>query len=182
MAKYLKPLKMFEEGLKTQYEGTIFLGLNFGNKFASMAISDECYTYALAFCNRLRDEKMLDNLVLEVQYCVKEIGLEGIIIANNYPVASPVNIHNFMDDLCKKGKFESLKYTCWKDNLTSKAIEDYCEQYRFLFRGMTFPMPLSQEDLIDASSAAHMLQTNLDFCNTLVRREIVSDAESEDYE
>ncbi|TXG52077.1 hypothetical protein EZV62_021246 [Acer yangbiense] len=189
MAKYLKPLKMFEEGLKrTQYENTVFLGLNFGNKYVSMAISDDCYVSAFAYRgggappgeiamwrrrsappwsrlllvvdrsllveeNRLLCKECL--LVCEEQIThrgspptVKEIDLEGIIVANNYPVGA----------------------------------EKHCELFRYMFRGTTFPIQHSQRDLIDASSAVHMLRANLDFFNALVGRESGEDPDSEDSE
>ncbi|TXG64333.1 hypothetical protein EZV62_011327 [Acer yangbiense] len=112
MIKYMKPLQLFGETMKRTYymPSAVFLGLNFTDEYASVAMSDDCYFLATLCGIFPRDETLLDKLGCE---------LEGIIVGGNNSVTPPVNIHNFMDDLCKKGKFESLKYTCWNDNMQS---------------------------------------------------------------
>ncbi|KAK1582853.1 hypothetical protein Q3G72_018887 [Acer saccharum] len=122
-----------------------------------------------------RDERILDNLVDKVQECVSDEynTLEGIIIATKlYPVGPPVNIHTLMEDLCKKGKFESLKYTCWKDNTASRRTDVECNlDFDMLDDASRSLGGRGGGDLLDMISAKRMLQTSLDVLNTLVERE-----------
>ncbi|KAK0605083.1 hypothetical protein LWI29_022567 [Acer saccharum] len=125
MVKYLKPMQLFRESTKRTAllkQSTVLLGLNVCDKFVSCARSDRLKMFAFQYGCFKRDERILDNLVDKVQECMSEYNVEGIVFASKlYPVGPPVNIHTLMDDLGKKGKFESLKYTCWKDNTTSEA-------------------------------------------------------------
>ncbi|KAK0601768.1 hypothetical protein LWI29_027256 [Acer saccharum] len=172
MIKYLKPLQLFQE---SRMRGTVFLGLNFTDKFVSLSISDRFKSYATEFGAFPRDERILDNLVDKVQECVSDEynTLEGIIIATKlYPVGPLVNIHTLMEDLCKKGKFESLKYTCWKDNTASRRTDVECNlDFDMLDDASRSLGGRGGGDLLDMLSAKRMLQTSLDVLNTLVERE-----------
>ncbi|KAK1576790.1 hypothetical protein Q3G72_016495 [Acer saccharum] len=115
-----------------------------------------------------RDQTLLDNLVSKVQDSNKQFDLEGIIVASEYHDGPPMNIHNLMHDLCKKGKFQSLKYACYTDDITSPRAKYQSHLW---------------EGIPDISSAVHMLQANLDVFNTLAEREnkYISDYSIEDY-
>ncbi|TXG68745.1 hypothetical protein EZV62_003680 [Acer yangbiense] len=107
--EYLKPLQLFRENMKRTYymPSAVFLALSFRDEY--------CIP---------RDETLLDKLVEVVQSLKKdrEWDLEGIIVSNNNSVAPPVNIHNLMEVLCKRGNIESLKYTYWKDDIKAGAF------------------------------------------------------------
>ncbi|KAK0602716.1 hypothetical protein LWI29_036269 [Acer saccharum] len=151
------------------------LGLSFRDEYASVAISDEVYTTAFIY----GDETLRDKLVDVVQSLKKDFGydLEGIIVANNNSVVPPVNIHNLMEDLHKKlnfKSFESLKHTCWKDNITPWSSEVKCSRFGYLYCGVTFPLRCSVEKVIpelrerlERTSAQPMLQAFLHVFNTL---------------
>ncbi|KAK1574805.1 hypothetical protein Q3G72_000099 [Acer saccharum] len=146
------------------------LGLSFRDEYASVAISDEVYTTAFIYGVYPRDETLRDKLVDVVQSLKKDFGydLEGIIVANNNSVVPPVNIHNLMEDLHKKlnfKSFESLKHTCWKDNITPWSSEVKCSRFGYLYCGVTFPLRCSVEKVIpelrerlERTSAQPMLQ------------------------
>ncbi|TXG68149.1 hypothetical protein EZV62_003084 [Acer yangbiense] len=121
MIKYMKPLKMFQETLKRTIEmpESVFIGFNVTDKNVSLAISDQCYLGEYGYGVFPRDQTLLDNLVSKVQKSIEKFDLEGIIVAGKYHDSPPVNIHNLIHDLCKKGKFQSLKYACYTDNVTS---------------------------------------------------------------
>ncbi|TXG57595.1 hypothetical protein EZV62_015424 [Acer yangbiense] len=156
MIKYLKPLQFYQESLKRIFvtPPTVFLGLNVSDQFVSVATSDSKKLYAceVGFC--MRDERILDKLVNEVQ--------------NRDP---PVDVHTLINDICKKGKFENLKYTYWKDNTTSERADFGCNelihQLHDLERAIGIPPPGPPFDMV---SARHMLQASLDVFNTLVER------------
>ncbi|KAK2652618.1 hypothetical protein Ddye_012474 [Dipteronia dyeriana] len=106
MIKYLKLLQFFRETTESDYYmpmKPVFLGLSFTAVDAVVAFSD-CYLNAHIYRVFRRDKTFLDKLVDVVQSL------------QNYPK----DIHNLMDDLCKKGNFNNLKYTCWKDGIGSK--------------------------------------------------------------
>ncbi|TXG68146.1 hypothetical protein EZV62_003081 [Acer yangbiense] len=160
MIKYMKPLKMFQETLKRTIDmpQSVFIGFNVTDKNVSLAVSDYCYLRARALCVLPRDQTLLDNLVSKVQDC--GFDLEGIIVAGKYHDSPPMNIHNLIHDLCKKGKFQSLKYACYTDNVTSPDAKYAKSQY----------LKLGWKDSIDISLVVHMLQANVDVFNTLVER------------
>ncbi|KAK0598508.1 hypothetical protein LWI29_035387 [Acer saccharum] len=155
MIKYMKPLKMFQETLKRTIDmpQSVFIGFNVTDKNVSLAVSDYCYLRAYGYDVLPRDQTLLDNLVSKVQDC--GFDLEGIIVAGKYHDSPPMNIHNLIHDLCKKGKFQSLKYACYTDNVTSPNA-------KYLSHAL--------EDSIDISLVVQMLQANLDVFNTLVER------------
>ncbi|KAK3220259.1 hypothetical protein Dsin_014229 [Dipteronia sinensis] len=148
MIDYLNPLQLFRQSLC------------FTDESASMAMSDSCYFNARIYGIYPRDgvQSLLDNLVDEVQNLKKDFDydLEGIIVADNSSVTPPVNIHNLMEDLCKKLNFQSLKYTCWKDNITPWVLQERVEEF----------------------SAQHMLQASLLFPCANVQYLTILDRES----
>ncbi|KAI9161774.1 hypothetical protein LWI28_020556 [Acer negundo] len=119
--EYLKPLQLFRETMKRTYymPSAVFLALSFSDEYVSVGYSDYSYLTADLFGVFPRDETLLDKLVEVVQRLKKdhEWDLEGIIVSNNNSVVPPVNIHNLMEVLCKRENIDSLKYTCWKDDI-----------------------------------------------------------------
>ncbi|KAK0579738.1 hypothetical protein LWI29_030749 [Acer saccharum] len=77
------------------------------------------------------DETLLDKLVGEAQKCVDKFELRGIIVEHNNSHNNSVeNIHDLMDNICKKGNFKSLKYTCWKDDI---ATDRFTYLFNYLY-------------------------------------------------
>ncbi|TXG68175.1 hypothetical protein EZV62_003110 [Acer yangbiense] len=202
MIKYMKPLKMFQETLKRTIEmpESVFIGFNVTDKNVSLAVSDQCYLGAYGYDVLPRDQTLLDNLVSKVQD--SGFDLEGIIVASEYHDSPPMNIHNLIHDLCKKGKFQSLKYACYTDDITSPCR--HLDQTAVQVAGVSLARSGSGSTLLDhgqwleerakyhshlwrgipdISSAVHMLQANLDVFNTLAEREnkYISDYSIEDY-
>ncbi|KAK3224341.1 hypothetical protein Dsin_011366 [Dipteronia sinensis] len=177
MIEYLNPLQLFRQSQKRTYymPVAVFLGLSFRDKSASVAISDKGYNISYMYGVHRRD-KLMDKLVDVVQSLKKDCGydLEGIIVADNSSVVPPVNIHNLMEDLCKKLNFQSLKYTCWKDNITPWSPELKCSRFGYSFCGSTLPLGCSIEKALpelqkrlERNSAQPMLQAFLHVFNTL---------------
>ncbi|KAK4849394.1 hypothetical protein QYF36_024307 [Acer negundo] len=69
MIKYLKPLQLYGETMKiTCYmPSAVFLGLNFSDEYASVAMSDDCYLTAGLIGTFPRDETLLEKLVEPVR-------------------------------------------------------------------------------------------------------------------
>ncbi|TXG52078.1 hypothetical protein EZV62_021247 [Acer yangbiense] len=178
MAKYLKPLKMFEEGLKsTQYENTVFLGLNFGNKYVSMAISDDCYVSAFAY-RVLLDTKafwMIWYMKFKILGGGAPPGVIALWMRRSAPPWSKLLLDMDRSLLMEEGRlFCKECLLLYEERIARRGSPSTVE--------LTFLIHHSQHDLIDASSAVHMLRANLDFFNALVGRESGEDADSEDSE
>ncbi|TXG62313.1 hypothetical protein EZV62_013676 [Acer yangbiense] len=159
--KFLKPLKFFEESVKSS--STVLFGLSVCDKHVSLSISNGIKMSAFLFGYWPRDENCLDKLVNSIEgYMSKESGdpgredVDGIIVGKN-----PVGL---IDEMCKTGKLKDLKYTYWEDNITSKRAE-FTSKYHMDVLGRC-----RRPATVDMISGIYVLQGNLDFFNTLLHR------------
>ncbi|KAK0597551.1 hypothetical protein LWI29_026457 [Acer saccharum] len=180
MIEYLNPLQLFRQSMKRTYymPSAVFIGVCFTDEFASVAISNSCYFNTRIYGIYPRDDvqSLLDELVDEIQILKNdyEYDVEGIIVANNSSLAPPVDIHNLMEDIRKKLNFESLKYTCWKDNITPWRPGFMFNRSGICLYGIKFPgecysmtTPKELLERVEEFSALHMLQAFLNVFNTL---------------
>ncbi|TXG68230.1 hypothetical protein EZV62_003165 [Acer yangbiense] len=172
--EYLKPSQLFHETLKRKrdYENPVFLGFSFSKDYAIVTISYYTISRTSIYSEFERDTTLLDKLA-EVVRKVKDdpnYGLLGIVIEDN----NSIDIHNLMDNLCKKGNFESLKYTCWKHDIESENSAWDRSALGSLFCRETF---YYEHERLEVISAENMLLSFVDFCHALYEDE---DLERED--
>ncbi|KAK0598097.1 hypothetical protein LWI29_031607 [Acer saccharum] len=126
MIEYLNPSQLFLESMTRDYYNPVFLAFSFRDGHASVAIAKDFLRFAHPHSKLPRDETLFDrllNIIHSVQNDpVEEYELLGIVVGYINPVD---NIHNLMANLCKRGNFESLKYTCWKDDIASKTFLEF---------------------------------------------------------
>ncbi|KAK1575425.1 hypothetical protein Q3G72_005404 [Acer saccharum] len=173
--EYLRPSQLFLETLKRKrdYENPVFLGFSFSKDYAIVTISYYTISRTSIYREFERDTTLLDKLIEVVQEVIDDpdYGLLGIVIEDNN---SFKDVHNLMDNLCKKGNFESLKYTCWKHDIESENSAWDRSALGSLFCRETF---YYEHERLEVISAENMLLSFVDFCHALYEDE---DLERED--
>ncbi|XP_030946559.1 uncharacterized protein LOC115971030 isoform X2 [Quercus lobata] len=103
--RYVKPLNLFHDLLtsKAVKRGRL-LGLDVGDKYVGLAVSDTHNKIASPLSVLLRKKSNIDLMVSDFQSLAVQVKL-------------------FIDDLCKTGKLKGLNYTYWDESFTSKNVE-----------------------------------------------------------
>ncbi|KAI8569521.1 hypothetical protein RHMOL_Rhmol02G0285100 [Rhododendron molle] len=164
--KYVKPFNLFQDLMKTKpLERGRLLGLDVGDKYVGLAVSDANNKIASPLSVLLRKKTNIALMAGDFQNLVSELSLKGFIIG--YPFdrsrSSPdaVQVKLFIDDLCKTGRLEGVRYTFWDECFTSKNVE-------LLLKPLNLH-PVLAKTMIDKFAAVGILQGYLDYVNrTLV--------------
>uniref|UniRef100_A0A5B6YGZ2 YqgF/RNase H-like domain-containing protein n=2 Tax=Davidia involucrata TaxID=16924 RepID=A0A5B6YGZ2_DAVIN len=164
--KYMKPFNLFRDLLKTNgLERGRLLGLDVGDKYVGLAVSDTHNKIASPLSVLLRKKTNIDLMATDFQSLISELSLAGFIFG--YPFdrqrSSPdaVQVKLFIDDLCKTGKFEGLRYTFWDECFTSKNVE-------LLLKPLVLH-PVQAKTIVDKFAAVGILQGYLDYANRNLR-------------
>ncbi|KAK6137454.1 hypothetical protein DH2020_028811 [Rehmannia glutinosa] len=160
--KYLKPLKLYHELLKSnELRRSRLLGLDVGFKYVGLSLSDADNKIASPLSVLVRKKTNIDLIAADFQNLISGLSVSGLVVGypfnrqKNSPDAVQVKI--FIDDLTKTGKFEDLKYTFWDECFTSKNVE-------FLLKPLTLH-PIDFKTIMDKFAAVGILQGYLDFAN-----------------
>ncbi|KAJ0048147.1 hypothetical protein Pint_15198 [Pistacia integerrima] len=126
--KYMKPLNMFHDILKSKVlERGRLLGLDVGDRYVGLAVSDSKNKIASPLCVLVRKKGNIDLVAGDLQSLVSEFNLKGFIVGypsnrqQNTPDAMQVKL--FIEELSKTGKLEGVEYTYWEECFTSKNVE-----------------------------------------------------------
>ncbi|KAL8543672.1 hypothetical protein ACS0TY_004297 [Phlomoides rotata] len=162
MMRYLKPLKLYRELLKSnEMKGGRLLGLDVGDKYVGLSVSDPYNKIASPLSVLVRSKTNIDLISSDFQKLIYGLSLSGLVVG--YPFdrhqSSPNAMHVklFIDDLNKTGKFDDLMYTFWDECFTSKSVE-------FLLKPLAMH-PVQQKTVSDKFAAVGILQGFLDFAN-----------------
>ncbi|XP_057462545.1 uncharacterized protein LOC130752729 isoform X2 [Actinidia eriantha] len=137
--KYVKPLSLFQELMKTTpLERGRLLGLDVGDKYVGLAVSDTSNQIASPLSVLLRKKSNIDLMADDFQ-------------------SLAVQVKCLIDDLCKTGKLEGLRYTFWDECFTSKNVE-------LLLKPLDLH-PVMSKTIIDKFAAVGILQGYLDYVN-----------------
>ncbi|KAL8064188.1 hypothetical protein ABFS82_01G073800 [Erythranthe guttata] len=160
--KYLKPMKLYQELLKSnELKRSRLLGLDVGDKYVGLSVSDVHKKIASPLSVLVRKKTNIGLIATDFQCLISELSLSGLVIG--YPFdrqkSSPtaVQVKLFVDELTKTGKFEDLKYTFWDECFTSKSVE-------FLLKPLSLH-PVQHKTISDKFAAVGILQGYLDFAN-----------------
>ncbi|KAL1541455.1 putative pre-16S rRNA nuclease [Salvia divinorum] len=142
--KYLKPLKLYEELLKSsEVKRGHLLGLDVDGKYVGLSASDANNITASPLSVLVRKRTNIDlisRLWLAIDYPFER--------QKSNPDAVQVKL--FIDDLNKTGKFDDLKYTFWGECYTSKNVE-------FLLKLLTLHL-VQLKTIMDKFAAVGILQ------------------------
>ncbi|KAF2594758.1 hypothetical protein F2Q70_00043801 [Brassica cretica] len=129
--KYVKPLKLLILGdaLKTTKVSVPgrFLGLDVGDKYVGLAVSDPSNMIASPLSVLLRKKTNIDLMATDFQNLVKAFSVSGLVVG--YPfgklnnVEDVVTVNLFIEELRKTERLKDAKYTYWDERLSSKTVE-----------------------------------------------------------
>ncbi|KAH7839189.1 hypothetical protein Vadar_000898 [Vaccinium darrowii] len=137
------------------------LGLDVGDKYVGLAISDTNNKVASPLSVLLRKKTNIDLMASDFQNLVSKFSLTGFVVG--YPFdrwrSSPnaVQVKLLIDDLCETGKLEGLRYTFWDECFTSKNVE-------LLLKPLDLH-PVLSKTMMDKFAAVGILQGYLDYVN-----------------
>ncbi|CBI34676.3 unnamed protein product, partial [Vitis vinifera] len=164
--KYVKPVNLFHDLLKMKAtERGRLLGLDVGDKYVGLAVSDLHNKIASPLSVLLRKKSNIDLMATDFQSLISDLSLAGFIVG--YPFnrqrSSPtaVNVKVFIDDLCKTGKLEGVRYTYWDECFTSKNVE-------LLLKPLNLH-PVQSKTILDKFAAVGILQGYLDHVNRILK-------------
>ncbi|KAK2989111.1 hypothetical protein RJ640_018900 [Escallonia rubra] len=160
--KYMKPINLFKELLKPNAlrQGRL-LGLDVGDKYVGLAVSDVHNEIASPLSVLLRKKTNMDLMATDFQSLISELSLEGFVIG--YPFVrqrgtpDAIQVKLFVDDLSKTGKLDSVTYTFWDECFTSKNVE-------LLLKPLNLH-PVQSKTIMDKFAAVGILQGYLDSMN-----------------
>lgn len=160
--KYVKPLNLFLDMMKTKgVERGRLLGLDVGDKYVGLAISDTHNKIASPLSVLLRKKTNIDMMASDFQRLISKLSVVGFIVG--YPFdrhrgnSTAFQVKIFIDDLCKTGKLEGVRYTYWDECFTSKNVELLLKPLKL--------HPVQYKTIIDKFAAVGILQAYLDSMN-----------------
>ncbi|CAN6929754.1 unnamed protein product [Brassica oleracea] len=169
--KYVKPLKLLILGdaLKTTKVSVPgrFLGLDVGDKYVGLAVSDPSNMIASPLSVLLRKKTNIDLMATDFQNLVKAFSVSGLVVG--YPfgklnnVEDVVTVNLFIEELRKTEKLKDAKYTYWDERLSSKTVELMLKPLKL--------HPVQEKTMLDKFAAVVILQEYLDYANRYVNGE-----------
>ncbi|KAL4570789.1 hypothetical protein LXL04_026452 [Taraxacum kok-saghyz] len=167
--KYMKPLSLYQELLKSPaLERGRLLGLDVGDKYVGLAVSDFNNKIVSPLSVLVRKKSNIDLMAIDFQYlyryqkCLYQLlSLDALMIDRETAQATQVKV--FVDELCKTGKLEGVRYTFWDECFTSKHVE-------LLLNPLNFP-PVEAKTISDKFAAVGILEGYLDYVNRNVELE-----------
>ncbi|KAL4603865.1 hypothetical protein ACB092_10G153700 [Castanea dentata] len=166
--RYVKPLNLFHDLLtsKAVKRGRL-LGLDVGDKYVGLAVSDTHNKIASPLSVLLRKKSNIDLMVSDFQSLISELSLVGFVVGCPFDrrrsAPDAVQVKLFIDDLCETGKLKGLNYTYWDESFTSKNVE-------LLLKPLNLH-PVQSKTIIDKFAAVGILQGYLDYVNRKMKLE-----------
>lgn len=167
--RYVKPLSLFQDLLMahTKKKGRL-LGLDVGDKYVGLAVSDSSNKIASPLSVLLRKKTNIDLMATDLQSLVSEFPLLGFVVGcplDRFRGGNPedVQMKVFIDELSKTGKLDGVCYTYWEETFTSKNVE-------LLLQPLTLH-PVAAKTIVDKFAAMGILQGYLDYANKKRRSE-----------
>ncbi|XVE64847.1 hypothetical protein DITRI_Ditri07aG0134800 [Diplodiscus trichospermus] len=166
--QYVKPLNLFQNLLKAKaLERGRLLGLDVGDKYVGLAVSDLDNKIASPLSVLIRKKTNIDLMASDFQSLISELSVVGFIVG--YPfdrqrlARDATQVKLFIDDISKTGRLDGLKYTYWDECFTSKNVE-------LLLKPLNLH-PILAKTIIDKFAAVQILQAYLDHVNKIEKLE-----------
>ncbi|GAV57935.1 UPF0081 domain-containing protein [Cephalotus follicularis] len=166
--KYVKSWKLFHELVKANaLKQGRFLGLDVGDKYVGVAVSDPENRIASPLSVLVRNKTNIDLVATDFQSLISELSVVAFVVG--YPfdrqrkTPNAIQVKLFIDELSKTGKLKGFKYTYWNECQTSKNVE-------LLLRPLNLH-PVQSKTMVDKFAAVGILQGYLDNVNRKMRSE-----------
>ncbi|XVF52889.1 hypothetical protein PTKIN_Ptkin05aG0054700 [Pterospermum kingtungense] len=155
--QYVKPLNLFQNLLKPNaLERGRLLGLDVGDKYVGLAVSDIDNKIASPLSVLIRKKTNIDLMASDFQSLISELSLVGFIVGYPYDrqrlARDATQVKLFIDDLSKTGKLDGVKYTFWDECFTSKNVE-------LLLKPLSLN-PVLAKTIVDKFAAVQILQVS----------------------
>lgn len=163
----MKPLQLFHDLVKTtQKERGRLIGLDVGDKYVGLALSDFDNKIASPFSVLVRKKTNINLMAADFKSLVSKYSLKGFVIGlpfDRHLVSSDaVKVKVFIDNLRRTNMFDGLKYTYWNECFTSKNVE-------ILIKPLNLNHPVHSKTMLDKFAAVGILQGYLDYVNRKAR-------------
>lgn len=162
--KYVNPVNLFRELLlkPAMPKKRRLLGLDVGDKYVGLAVSDISNKIASPLSVLLRKKANIDLMASDFQLLISELSLHGFVVGypfskNRNSNTNAVQVKRLIDDLCNTGKLEGLSYTYWSETFTSKNVDMLLQPLNL--------HPVQYKTAVDKFAAVGILQGYLDFVN-----------------
>ncbi|KAF5800791.1 putative pre-16S rRNA nuclease, yqgF/RNase H-like domain, ribonuclease H-like superfamily [Helianthus annuus] len=161
--KFVKPLNLYQDLLKLRaVDRGRFLGLDVGDRYVGLAVSDFDNKVASPLSVLVRKKNNIGLMALDFEHLISKLSLSAFIVGYPYEnmqknSKNATQVKVFVDDLCKTGKLEDVRYTLWNECYTTKNVE-------LLLKPLNLP-PVEAKTSSDKFAAVAILQAYLDFVN-----------------
>ncbi|CAL5187526.1 unnamed protein product [Lathyrus oleraceus] len=161
--KQVKPLQLFHKLVKTtQNERGRLMGLDVGDKYVGLALSDFDNKIASPFSVLVRKKTNVKLMASDFKSLISKYSLKGFVIGlpfDRHLVSSDaVQMKVFIDNLRRTNMLEDVEYTFWNECFTSKNVE-------LLLKPLNLKHPVHSKTMLDKFAAVGILQGYLDYVN-----------------
>ncbi|KAL5710724.1 hypothetical protein ACHQM5_021254 [Ranunculus cassubicifolius] len=158
--KFVKSAALFRDVLKSSSpERGRFLGLDVGNKYVGLAVSDSRNKIASPVSVLVRNNTNIDLMAKDFQTLVSECSIKGLVIGCCYDrqrsTIEGAQVKLFVEELIKTKKLDGLRYTYWDERFTTKSVEALLKP---LHLGL-----VTTKTILDKFAAVGILQDYLDY-------------------
>ncbi|ERN14642.1 uncharacterized protein LOC18442907 [Amborella trichopoda] len=158
--RFAKPIDLFQKLLESnKIAEQRLLGLDVGNRYVGLAISDPDNKIASPLSVLVRKKSNIVQMAMDIQTLVKEFSLIGLVVG--YPLAlqgtanpQAVQVKVFVEELHRTGQLDGLSYTYWDERFTSKSVEALLKPLDM--------HPVQFKTIVDKFAAVGILQGYLD--------------------
>ncbi|KAJ1416114.1 YqgF/RNase H-like domain [Sesbania bispinosa] len=154
--RYVKPLQLFQDLVKTtQKERGRLIGLDVGDKYVGLALSDFDNKIASPFSVLVRKKSNISLMASDFESLISKYSLEGFVVGipydKNRVSRDAIQVKVFIDHLHKTKVLEGLNYTYWNENFTSQNVE-------LLLKPLNLNHPVHSKTMLDKFAAVGILQ------------------------
>ncbi|PNY00896.1 holliday junction resolvase-like protein [Trifolium pratense] len=154
--RYVKPFELFHDLMKTtQKERGRLMGLDVGDKYVGLALSDFDNKIASPFSVLLRKKNNVDLMADDFKSLISRYSLKGFVIGIPYSwheVSSDAcQVNVFINNLHRTNMLEGLNYTFWNESFSSKSVD-------LIIKSLNFKHPVHSKTMLDKFAAVGILQ------------------------
>ncbi|RYR10521.1 hypothetical protein Ahy_B05g078947 isoform D [Arachis hypogaea] len=152
--RQVKALQLFHD-LVNKNEPARLLGLDVGDKYVGLALSDFQNKIASPFSVLVRKKSNIDLMASDFETLISKYSLKGFVVGLPFSChrvstdAGQVKV--FIDALSRTKKLQGLKYTYWNESFTSKNVE-------LLLRPLNLNNAVHSKTMLDKFAAVGILQ------------------------
>ncbi|KAL1355810.1 hypothetical protein AAHE18_05G139100 [Arachis hypogaea] len=157
----VKAVQLFHD-LVNKNEPARLLGLDVGDKYVGLALSDFQNKIASPFSVLVRKKSNIDLMASDFETLISKYSLKGFVVGLPFSChrvsTDAAQVKVLIDALSRTKKLQGLKYTYWNESFTSKNVE-------LLLRPLNLNNAVHSKTMLDKFAAVGILQGYLDYVN-----------------